>query len=688
MSEEGFEDDDEDKLTHFTPLHMLSDATEVYERLQDLITQAQRQRRRIEHLQIEFDRTPVDQNRRIGHFVDAAKGRLHLLNLSIEAAEEKLIEVSLPFALILERELKLQLIRLKDELLLWTEKFNKTNNGKFKERRDETQERIDLVVQAHVIARCHQSVSKTQYFEFWNERVEWLLESKLKHALKVHGVQQILELSRSFNEVERMEKHLHADKQQGVFHKVLLIIKYLQLFPQVQVVDISVNNKIGNWANLLVGAILNESPPHIVAARAIVRAKHKKVDIIVKPDAVCSKDHVEEHANSVPPPKRGAGVTGDYNLLSEAMRKMELSPHPRIHSINLSRCFIEDGTIEALSNALTENFSLTWLNVANNAFTYKGLAHLATALVQNQTLTHIDLTGNDLTKTGFDHRPLEAFTRSCGRWVHSIRLRGCSIYFRGALAFASLRPHSVRTLNLSCNYITDDGAAILAETFLPLQKNLKRFDLSECYIRGRGFLALMSVFSDTKRRPVYIQTLDLSGNIITDSDIISLATDIIPAIGEASVIGKFIIIRNCFTLKMCQAFADALVVCPFAAHIHLEEAGGSTTGPYGGCITPENIIQSNGVLKINNLALGDICGAVIARMLLHNVTLSHIDLSCNRLGLASAVILAEVIADHADITHLDLSCNNIDSSSPAILPVISGKNAYKIINTISTTINR
>ena len=71
----------------------------------------------------------------------------------------------------------------------------------------------------------HQSVKNIEYYEYWEERVEWLLESEFKHALK-HLDSFNLKLDRTFAEVERMEKHLHADKQQGVFHKVLLVSHY------------------------------------------------------------------------------------------------------------------------------------------------------------------------------------------------------------------------------------------------------------------------------------------------------------------------------------------------------------------------------------------------------------------------------------------------------------------------------
>ena len=59
--------------SNFVPMRMLTDAKDVYARAIDIKGQVTRQKRRIQILQDEFDATPVDQNRRIGRHVEAAK---------------------------------------------------------------------------------------------------------------------------------------------------------------------------------------------------------------------------------------------------------------------------------------------------------------------------------------------------------------------------------------------------------------------------------------------------------------------------------------------------------------------------------------------------------------------------------------------------------------------------------------
>ena len=56
----------------YVPIHMISDAKDVYEQLKDLEAQAKRQERRIEILQHEFDALGGSNSPR-----NAAKGRLH-----------------------------------------------------------------------------------------------------------------------------------------------------------------------------------------------------------------------------------------------------------------------------------------------------------------------------------------------------------------------------------------------------------------------------------------------------------------------------------------------------------------------------------------------------------------------------------------------------------------------------------
>ncbi len=139
-------------------------------------------------------------------------------------------------------------------------------------------------------------------------------------------------------------------------------------------------------------------------------------------------DNAEE---SLPPSSPKSPPSSPAIKLTKAMKKMDLLPIANIHTLDISRCFIEDGTMNVLSESLVQNHSLTYLKASNNHITYVGLDYLAKAMAKNTTLIHIDLSCNDLTKTGTDHRPLEKFATNCGPWFVSLRLHNCEIYHRG-----------------------------------------------------------------------------------------------------------------------------------------------------------------------------------------------------------------------------------------------------------------
>ena len=192
------------------------------------------------------------------------------------------------------------------------------------------------------------------------------------------------------------------------------------MHPSVVIVDLSCNLKVGNWANLIIGAILNETPPHEVAAKKIVRASHKaklaghKVDKVpkMKTKGLKNVEEVqgEEHSQLASVNNNAAMVLHDPEptspssspklKLTKAMKKMNIRPIAMVHSLDLSRCFIEDVTVRVLCDSLAHNHSLTFLKASKNHITYVGLGYLAEAMLTNETLTHIDLSFNNLTKGG------------------------------------------------------------------------------------------------------------------------------------------------------------------------------------------------------------------------------------------------------------------------------------------------
>ena len=192
------------------------------------------------------------------------------------------------------------------------------------------------------------------------------------------------------------------------------------MHPSIAIVDLSCNLKVGNWANLIIGAILNETPPHEVAAKKIVRASHKaklaghKVDKVpkkkIKELGNAEEKHSEDNSQVAIVNTNDAMVLHETEIaspssspklqLTKAMKKMSIKPIAMVHTLDLSRCFIEDVTLRVLCESLASNNSLTFFKASKNHITFVGLGYLAEAMLTNETLTHIDLSFNNLTKGG------------------------------------------------------------------------------------------------------------------------------------------------------------------------------------------------------------------------------------------------------------------------------------------------
>ncbi len=84
----------------------------------------------------------------------------------------------------------------------------------------------------------------------------------------------------------------------------------------------------------------------------------------------------------------------------------------------------------------------------------------------------------------------------------------------------------------------------------------------------------------------------------------------------------------------------------------------------GGCISADEIRHAEELLTINNRAMCDVCGSIIARMILANDDIHKINLARNRFTNRTAALICETILDHGFITELDLSCNNVDLQEP------------------------
>jgi Ran GTPase-activating protein (RanGAP) involved in mRNA processing and transport len=156
-----------------------------------------------------------------------------------------------------------------------------------------------------------------------------------------------------------------------------------------------------------------------------------------------------------------------------------------------------DGSIRcagaiALANALTENVTLTELNLSENSIAAAGAASLGEALAANSTLTKLNLSENSIGAAG-------------------------AASLVGALA----RNSALKTLSLYSNDIHDEGGSLaeaLAET-LSVNTVLTNLNLGENDIRRQGAIAL----ADALAGNTTLATLELGCNDIENGVIWPLA---------------------------------------------------------------------------------------------------------------------------------------------------------------------
>jgi hypothetical protein len=206
----------------------------------------------------------------------------------------------------------------------------------------------------------------------------------------------------------------------------------------------------------------------------------------------------------------------DFNQQLDAIRDNDAS----LDKLMLSNCKFAYDDIENLMEAMSDNESVTHLNLSYNNFTYREIKLLA-ELATNRTITILKLWKNDLRCEGARALLplLQSSVQPGDAWYHqhinsgglpndwctitSLNLGENNIGDEGAAAIAEALAQNctVTTLQLDQNPITCVGATAIAESLVlpvlyvgekkrPYNKNLKNLNLPGTLIREDGACAL------------------------------------------------------------------------------------------------------------------------------------------------------------------------------------------------------
>ncbi|XP_061133487.1 NACHT, LRR and PYD domains-containing protein 3-like isoform X2 [Syngnathus typhle] len=181
----------------------------------------------------------------------------------------------------------------------------------------------------------------------------------------------------------------------------------------------------------------------------------------------------------------------------------------------------------------------------------KSCEALASVLSASRTLSHLDLGWNDLCDDGLEKLAAGLAKPQCTLEV--LRLSGCKLSKKSCKALASVlsSPGSLRELDLSRNYLYDDGLEALAAGLAKPQCTLQVLRLWNCKLSKKSCEALASVLSS----PGSLRELDLSDNDLHDHGLEALAVGLAKPQCTLQVLG----LQSCkLSKKSCEALASVL----------------------------------------------------------------------------------------------------------------------------------
>lgn len=236
------------------------------------------------------------------------------------------------------------------------------------------------------------------------------------------------------------------------------------------------------------------------------------------------------------------------------------------------------------------------------------LAGLGTRIAAHLPATVVDLTMEDARLFDEGARAVAAFLRDGGASVASLSLPLNAIFDAGAVALIAALPPSTALVNLRFNHVGDRGAAALAEV-----------------LRGSTTLALV----------------DLVSNMVTSSGAAALGT----ALEHNTALTHLNLESNLIEDAGAAALAAALRRNSTLVYLNVNDAG---IGDAGAAALAEGL-RANRALRVVHLGWNGIGSdgtiALAEALPLNEGTVTHLDLTDNRIGDRGAKALAMALVD-------------------------------------------
>ncbi|XP_078022773.1 NACHT, LRR and PYD domains-containing protein 12-like isoform X8 [Epinephelus lanceolatus] len=225
-----------------------------------------------------------------------------------------------------------------------------------------------------------------------------------------------------------------------------------------------------------------------------------------------------------------------------------------LKELDLSYNYLKDQGAELLSDWLRKpQCRLKTLRLAHCKFTERGCAALGSSLKSNPAhLRVLDLTGNDL--RGSDVTNLCEFLAEPRCGLETLSLKSCRLSAGCCRSLTSALSSSsdLKELDLSYNYLMDQGAGLLSDWLRKPQCRLKTLRLADCRFTERGCAALGS---SLKSNPAHLRDLDLTGNDLRDGGV----TNLCEFLAEPRCGLETLSLKSCMlSAKRCRSLTSAL----------------------------------------------------------------------------------------------------------------------------------
>ncbi len=175
---------------------------------------------------------------------------------------------------------------------------------------------------------------------------------------------------------------------------------------------------------------------------------------------------------------RGGTLIGKA-LLAAANKNTSEGRKSSLRTIIAGRNRLENGSSQALANAIAAHGTLTEVRIPQNGIRSDGIITWSKGLAACKDLEILDLQDNTFTETGS-----VAFSKALVEWpnLKVLNVGDCLLSTKGGMAFAKslLLGHNTKleTLNLQYNEIDGDVVKVLATTISTHLKNLSSLELN------------------------------------------------------------------------------------------------------------------------------------------------------------------------------------------------------------------